>query len=272
MVVALCLMETAWAVEPPSPEPAKVSAEQLQKLITQLGDTKFQVRQQATAELSRLGRAALRALQEASANHKDAEVRKRATALVEEIQGRDRPRVALLTVLARLQETKPPPSDRQLAVAMYLLSLSRHATEAEIADVEKRLKAAKDRAGEAEEMMWSLLTGREFNEKLAEITLKVADLRQSVGGMNLAERLARLNGEEQQKIMVELNRKLKVALDKRSDAQVVDTFFLVFLARFPSADETARALAHIKKTDPRDRALEDLIWALMNTKEFLMGR
>src|SRR5262245_8969966 len=132
----LCILGTASAIEPPAPAPAPVSPEQLQKLIEQLGDTKFQVREQATAELSRLGRAALKALKDAAANHKDPEVRKRAGALVDEMQARDRPRWALLSVLSRLQEAKPSPSNRQVAVAIHLLSLSRPGTEAEITAAE----------------------------------------------------------------------------------------------------------------------------------------
>jgi len=45
----------------------------------------------------------------------------------------------------------------------------------------------------------------------------------------------------------------------------------VFLARFPSPAETTNALAHIKQLKDREKALEDLIWALLNTREFLMG-
>jgi hypothetical protein len=50
----------------------------------------------------------------------------------------------------------------------------------------------------------------------------------------------------------------KADLDRRSDTQAVDTLLLVFLTHFPSAIETTNAL-------------EDLLWALMNKREFLMG-
>lgn len=267
MAGTLCVLGLANAAEPP----AKGSPDRLQELITQLGDAKFQVREQASTELSRLGRAALKALRQAAVNHTDPEIRKRAKSLVEAIQAKDRPREALLTTLSRFQASKPPPTDRQIAVAMHLLSLSRPATEAEIDAVETHLKAAKDKASEAEDLMWTLLNGQEFNGRLAELNLKVVDLKQKIAGMNLAERLASVNGAEIQKTLTEMTRLQKAALDKMSDTQAVDTLFLVFVARFPTATETTNALAHIKKLKDREKALEDLLWALLNTREFLMG-
>lgn len=267
MVGMLFSLGAAKAMEPPAP----VSPERLQKLIAQLGDGKFQVRKQASEELSRHGRAAVLALKEAAANHKDPEVRKLAGALVEEIEARDRPRAALLIVLARFLEAKPAPSDRQVAVALHLLSLSRAATEAEVDAAEKRLKAAKDRNAEAEALMYALLCGRDFNARLAEVNMKVVELKQKVDGAPPAEKFGRLNGEEFQKGLKEIARGMRSALEKRSDADLLDATFLVVLRRFPKAEENTSALAHLKKVDNRERFVEDLVWALMNTKEFLMG-
>jgi hypothetical protein len=267
----LCVIGAAVASEPPSRDPAPVSAERLQQLIAQLGDPKFKVREQAAAELSRLGRPALRALKEAAANSKDLEVRKRAKAVAEAIQAQDRPRDGLMRILSRLQQARPAPSDRQVAVAIYLLSVSRPATEAELNAAEKRLKGARDKALAAEELMWPLLTGREFNDKLADFNLWVVDLKKKVAGLTLAAALHHLNAVPQ-KSLVEKSGRLIVALDKRSDAQVVDALFLMFLARFPTTENTTTALAHIKKVGKRENALADLLWSLMNTKEFIIGK
>jgi hypothetical protein len=280
MVGSLCLYVIAaagaasGASEPPSSDPAPLSPERLQKLIGQLGDSKFKVREQAAQELSRLGRLALPALKEAAADNKDVEIRKRAKALAEAIQARDRPRAGLLSLLSRLQQAQPAPSDRQVAVAIYLLSVSRPATDAELNAAEKRLKKEASDKGKrrvAEELMWPLLTGREFNDKLADFNLRVMDLKGKITGTTLAETLHRLNTEEFQKSLVDLTGRLKAALEKRSDAQVVDAIFLVLLARFPHADQTTTALAYIKKIGKREQALSDLLWSLMNTKEFFLS-
>jgi hypothetical protein len=34
---------------------------------------------------------------------------------------------------------------------------------------------------------------------------------------------------------------------------------------------TEAVVAHVKKTGNRERALEDVLWAVMNSKEFLLG-
>jgi hypothetical protein len=272
IVGALCLTGVAGASEPSSRAPAAVPPERIQKLIEQLGDSEFKVREQASAELSRLGGLALPALTEAAANSKDPEVQVRAKALVEKIPARERPRAGLRTVLARMQQATPAPSDRQVAVAIYLLSVSRPATDAEIDAVEKRLKGAKNRAAEADELMWPLLCGREFNDKLAEVNLRVTELRQQGAGMPLVERLHLLNGPEFQKSLLDLSTRLSAALDKRSDEQVVDAAFLLFLGRLPRANETTVALAHIKQQANRQTALENVLWALSNTKEFIAAK
>jgi hypothetical protein len=271
MIGAVCVIGTVTAAEPPAPAPAPVTPERLQKLIAQLGDPKFKVREEATQELSRLGRAALRALKETAANTQELELRKRAERLIDEIRSRDRARDRLLAVVSRLQKGKPAPSDRQVAQAIYLLSVSRPATEAELAAVEKRLKGAKDRVDEAEEVMWPLMTGREFNDKLADLNLRLLAIKQKLSGRNLAEMLHQLNSAEFQKTLTDLSAPLLAALGKRSDERVADSVFLLFLGRFPDPAQATTVIAHLKKFDKREKGLEDILWALTNTKEFYMG-
>ena len=270
-MVSLWLVMAAKASEPPTRAPMPVSPERLRQLVAQLGADRFKERAQATEELSRLGRAALPALEEATSTSKDAEVRRRGRALIEEIRGRDRARDGLLTIVIRLQQTKPPPTDRQLAVAMHLLSLSRPATGAEIDTVEKALLEAKNKTARIEELMWPLLTCREFNDRVAEINLRVLEIKQGISGMSLAELLAKVNTPEYQKRLTELSRQLIGAGTKHSDEQLIDTLFLVFLMRFPDVATSGRALAHLKTIGKRDKGVEDLVWAMLNTREFLLG-
>jgi hypothetical protein len=272
VVGLLGVIGAAGADQPPSPPAAAVSPERLQQLIQQLGDPKFKLREQAAAELSRLGRLALRALQDAARDSKDLEVRNRAKALAEAIQAHDRPRSALLTLLARVQQARPAPGDRQVARAIYLLSVARPPTEAELNAVEKRLQEASDKQRAAEDLMWPLLTGRDFNDKLADFNQQVVKLKQKLAGATLAEKLHDLNGQVVQPTLDKMTERLKAALDKRSDDEVVDALFLVLLARFPSAQQSATALAFIKKTGNRDKAMPDILWALLSTKEFLLEK
>jgi hypothetical protein len=58
----------------------------------------------------------------------------------------------------------------------------------------------------------------------------------------------------------------------KSEAAIVDELFLLALSRLPSAEEKQQAVAHLG-TEPKARAqaLQDLVWALLNTKEFMFN-
>ncbi|MCA9266884.1 MAG: DUF1549 domain-containing protein, partial [Planctomycetales bacterium] len=89
---------------------------------------------------------------------------------------------------------------------------------------------------------------------------------------NLAQSLHLLNSQEiQQKVAGA--RAQKCASDKeKSHEDKVRELYLVAFSREPEPEEVAIAVEHIKKneTDPK-RAYEDIIWALINTKEFLFN-
>jgi hypothetical protein len=60
--------------------------------------------------------------------------------------------------------------------------------------------------------------------------------------------------------------------DKRPDAEKVRDLYLVALSREPTAEESAALLGHIaRKKDDVAGAYEDILWALVNTKEFLFN-
>jgi hypothetical protein len=60
--------------------------------------------------------------------------------------------------------------------------------------------------------------------------------------------------------------------DNTPNDVVVDELFLSTLSRLPTPDEKQKATEHLGK-DPKKReaALQDLLWALLNTKEFLFN-
>jgi hypothetical protein len=59
--------------------------------------------------------------------------------------------------------------------------------------------------------------------------------------------------------------------DKRSDAEKVRDLYLVALSREPMKEEAEVVLVHIKKKGDPQAAYEDVLWALINTKEFLFN-
>ncbi|WP_395089699.1 DUF1549 domain-containing protein [Armatimonas sp.] len=83
-----------------------------------------------------------------------------------------------------------------------------------------------------------------------------------VGGLSVALHL--LAGAPLEKLVKEGAQRLLVA--QTTDAALVEELYLRVLSRFPVASERAYAEALLKKN--RLRATEDLLWALVNTREF----
>lgn len=55
------------------------------------------------------------------------------------------------------------------------------------------------------------------------------------------------------------------------DADIIDEVFLASLSRFPDANEKQAALEHITSAKDRLPALIDIVWALINTREFILN-
>lgn len=91
---------------------------------------------------------------------------------------------------------------------------------------------------------------------------------------NLAQSLHLLNSSEiQGKLTAGGGSAARLAAEKdRDHAAKIRELYLLAFARPPLADETAIAIAHIEKCgDDVKRAYEDIVWALINTKEFLFN-
>lgn len=66
-------------------------------------------------------------------------------------------------------------------------------------------------------------------------------------------------------------RAVKLAKSKLTNEEIVDELFLSVLARSPKADEKEDALKHLKEARNRQEAITDLLWALVNTREFILN-
>jgi hypothetical protein len=62
-----------------------------------------------------------------------------------------------------------------------------------------------------------------------------------------------------------------IAADK-TDAEMLDEFYLRALARYPTETERVRLLAYVGGSKDRRAAWEDVVWGLVNAKEFLLRR
>ena len=94
------------------------------------------------------------------------------------------------------------------------------------------------------------------------------------GEANLAQSLHLLNSSEiQGKLTTGSGRAAKLAADKERDHQdKIRELYLLTFSREPLPEETGIALAHIEKHKDNPKiAYEDIVWALINTKEFLFN-
>ncbi|WP_406695329.1 DUF1549 domain-containing protein [Singulisphaera sp. Ch08] len=91
-----------------------------------------------------------------------------------------------------------------------------------------------------------------------------------VGDASLGQSLMLLNsGEVQGKLAAAGGRAEALTKDSRPDEAKVEELFWAAFGRAPSSGETASALAHLTAhSDKKREAYEDIVWALINAKEF----
>jgi hypothetical protein len=95
-----------------------------------------------------------------------------------------------------------------------------------------------------------------------------------VSEANLAQALHLLNSDEIQGKLARPNGRAEaMAKDPRPDADKVDELFLWAFARKPTDEQRAVALAHLEKHAANKKvAYENILWALLNTKEFVFNQ
>ncbi len=89
---------------------------------------------------------------------------------------------------------------------------------------------------------------------------------------NIAQALHLLNGDFlNRKIADKAGRVEKLMAAKAPAAKSVEELYLVTLSRPPSADELAKAEGWVKSAPSVKEGLQDLLWTLVNSKEFLFN-
>jgi hypothetical protein len=63
----------------------------------------------------------------------------------------------------------------------------------------------------------------------------------------------------------------KLLTAKMSDARIVDELFLATMTRLPDSDEKKAALERVSAAANREAGLADVLWALINTREFILN-
>jgi Protein of unknown function (DUF1549)/Protein of unknown function (DUF1553) len=87
---------------------------------------------------------------------------------------------------------------------------------------------------------------------------------------SLAQALQLLNGPAVQKRLTDGNNRLRrMVRAKKADPEIIEECYLAAYCRKPTEAEVARNLAYITGHEDRDKALEDVLWAILNSKEFI---
>jgi hypothetical protein len=87
---------------------------------------------------------------------------------------------------------------------------------------------------------------------------------------NLSQALQMINGPTVHNKLRDANGRIhKMMSAKKSDEEIITTLYLAALSRKPVAGEMAAAKRHIGASADRKLALEDVGWAILNSKEFL---
>jgi hypothetical protein len=92
---------------------------------------------------------------------------------------------------------------------------------------------------------------------------------------SLSQTLLMLNSPDMQRKFAEGSRLVAWAQDNRPDAEKVDEIYLLCYSRPPTPDEREVCLAHLARRRGEKKVrqgFEDLVWTLVNTKEFLFNR
>jgi hypothetical protein len=261
----------------------QLPTESVAKLIAQLSAADFRSREQASKQLEKLGGPVLPALRKAAKAITELEGQRRIELVVKRIENAllkaeekrwqelDAPRRGIKARLVKILARSATLGDQQVVSAVYLLTMGRFPTDQEVVRAQKQVAETNGRAASLLQLTRSLVQDRSFSTELADANVLLFKAHKDLApGMELAKMLHRLNGPEFQKTIDDV----AAALDKvvKTDEQFVNVAFLLTLSRFPTDKDLSQAVAHLKKQRNRSTATTDIIWAVMNTKEFMMAR
>ncbi|GIW88181.1 MAG: surface protein [Isosphaeraceae bacterium] len=89
--------------------------------------------------------------------------------------------------------------------------------------------------------------------------------------VTLAQAFQLINGSAiRSKLEADNNRISRLLASDLSDQAILDELYLAALTRFPTDAERAGLLEHLRTSPHRRQAWEDITWALINSKEFLL--
>ncbi len=91
--------------------------------------------------------------------------------------------------------------------------------------------------------------------------------------VGLVQAFQLLTGEMLQEMLTDPNNRIAEMLRSgKSATEIIAALYLSALSRRPTTEETQKLAAYLAHSKGRREALEDVIWGLLNSKEFLLRR
>jgi hypothetical protein len=91
-------------------------------------------------------------------------------------------------------------------------------------------------------------------------------------GATLAQVLLLANSDEiEAKIAAGDGKLAQLMKEKKPIREVIEELYLTAYSRRPTAEEMKRTLAHVERADNKQQALEDVLWAIINAREFMFN-
>jgi hypothetical protein len=91
-------------------------------------------------------------------------------------------------------------------------------------------------------------------------------------GATLAQVLLLSNSDEiENKLANGEGRVARLIKDKKTDEQAIEELYLAALSRMPTQEEMGKSVVYVAGGPNRQQSLEDVLWSLLNSKEFLFN-
>jgi hypothetical protein len=91
-------------------------------------------------------------------------------------------------------------------------------------------------------------------------------------GATLAQVLLLSNSDEiENKLANGEGRIARLVQQKKTDGEAIEELYLAALSRLPRSEEVETAAAYVSSVSNRQQALEDVLWSLLNSKEFMFN-
>ena len=92
------------------------------------------------------------------------------------------------------------------------------------------------------------------------------------GDMVVGRQLLLANSDEiESKIAAGNGRVARLIKEKKPIKEAIEELYLAACSRYPRSEELDRHLGHVAQLSNKQQALEDVLWAILNTREFLFN-